>query len=46
MPKVTVVVPIFKAEKYIEKCAIKLLEQNFDDIEYIFIDVCSPDRSV
>ena len=46
MPKVTVVVPIFKAEKYIEKCAINLLEQTLDDIEYIFIDDCSPDRSV
>lgn len=46
MPKVSVVVPVFKAENYIEKCANSLLNQTLDDIEYIFIDDCSPDRSI
>ena len=44
-PKVSVIVPIFKVSQYIEKCAISLFEQTLDDIEYLFIDDCSPDNS-
>lgn len=46
MPKVTVVIPVYKAEKYIEKCSRHLFEQTLDDLELIFIDDCSPDCSV
>lgn len=46
MPKVSVCVPIYNVEKYIEKCARSLFEQTLDDIEYIFINDCTPDRSV
>ena len=46
MPKVSVIVPIYGVEKYIEKCARSLFEQVLDDIEYLFIDDCTPDRSV
>lgn len=45
-PKVSVIIPIYKAGQYIEKCAISLFEQTLDDIEYLFIDDCSPDNSV
>ena len=46
MPKVTVVIPVYGVEKYIERCARSLFEQTLDDIEYIFIDDCSPDNSI
>lgn len=46
MPKVSVIIPIYKVENYIERCAISLMEQTLNDIEYIFVDDCSPDRSV
>lgn len=46
MPKVSVIVPIYKAEKYIEKCLRSLFEQTLDDIEYIFINDCTPDNSI
>lgn len=46
MIKLTIVIPIYKVEKYIEKCARSLFEQTLSDIEYIFVDDCSPDRSV
>lgn len=46
MPKVSVVVPIYKVERYIERCARSLFEQTLDDMEYIFVDDCSPDNSV
>lgn len=46
MPKVSVVIPIYGVEQYIERCARKLFEQTLDDIEYLFIDDCTPDRSI
>lgn len=44
--KVSICIPIYGVEKYIEKCAVSLFEQTYKDIEYIFVDDCSPDRSV
>ena len=46
MPKVSVVIPVYGVEKYIEKCARSLFEQTLDDLEYIFVDDCSPDGSI
>ena len=46
MPKVSVIIPVYGVEKYIERCARSLFEQTIDDIEYLFIDDCSPDKSV
>lgn len=46
MPQISVIIPVYGVEKYIERCARSLFEQTFQDIEYIFIDDCSPDNSV
>jgi glycosyltransferase involved in cell wall biosynthesis len=46
MCKVSVIVPIYNVEKYIEKCVRSLFEQTFDDIEYIFVDDATPDNSI
>lgn len=46
MPKVSVIVPIYNVEKYIERCARSLFMQTLDDVEYIFIDDCTPDKSM
>lgn len=46
MPKVSVIIPVYKVEKYIERCARSLFEQTLDDIEYLFIDDCTPDQSI
>ena len=45
-PKVSICVPIYGVERYIQKCAISLFEQTYDYIEYIFIDDCSLDGSI
>ncbi len=44
--KVTIITPIYNVEKYIERCAVSLFEQDFDDIEYIFVNDCTPDNSI
>lgn len=46
MPKVSVIVPVYRVEKYIERCVRSLFEQTLDDIEYLFIDDCTPDKSI
>lgn len=44
--KISILVPIYGVERYIERCARSLLSQNYPDIEYVFVDDASPDRSV
>lgn len=46
MPKVSVIIPVYGVEKYIERCARSLFEQTLDDIEYIFVDDCTKDNSI
>lgn len=46
MAKVSILVPIYGVEKFIERCAISLFEQTFDDIEYIFVNDQSKDKSI
>lgn len=46
MPLVSVIVPVYGVEKYIQRCAESLFAQTYRDIEFIFIDDGSPDRSV
>lgn len=45
-PKVSVIIPVYKAEQFISKCAQTLFAQTLDDIEFIFVDDCSPDKSI
>ncbi|MBO4585634.1 MAG: glycosyltransferase family 2 protein, partial [Bacteroidales bacterium] len=45
MTKVSIIVPIYKVEPYIEHCARSVLSQTWPDTEFIFVDDGSPDRS-
>ena len=44
--KVSVIIPIYKVEKFIGRCARSLMEQTLRDVEYIFVDDASPDGSI
>jgi len=46
MVKVSVIIPVYKVEQYIECCVCSLMEQTLEDIEFIFINDCTPDRSM
>lgn len=46
MAKVSVIIPVYGVEKYIERCVDSLFRQTLTDIEYIFVDDCTPDRSI
>jgi len=44
-PVISVIVPLYKAEGYIEKCLRSIMAQTLRDIEIICADDCSPDGS-
>lgn len=46
MPKISVIMPVYNAERYIEKTLRCLLNQTFSDFELIIIDDCGTDRSM
>lgn len=37
-PKVSVIVPVYNAARYIERCVNSLLAQSFTDFELVIID--------
>lgn len=45
IPKVSVIVPVYKAEAYLHRCVDSLLAQTFQDYEILLIDDGSPDKS-
>lgn len=45
-PKVSILIPIFNVSEYIERCAVSLFEQSFNDIEFVFVNDATPDDSI
>ena len=46
IPFVSIIVPIYGVEQYIAKCGKSLMEQTLQDVEYVFVDDCTPDNSM
>jgi len=45
MPKVSVIVPVYNTQQYLDKCLTSLVDQTLDDIEIIVVNDGSPDDS-
>ena len=45
VPKVSVIVPVYNAEKYLHRCVNSLLGQSYSNFELLLIDDGSPDNS-
>lgn len=43
---ISICVPIYGVERYIERCAVSLFEQTIHDIEYVFVNDCTNDTSM
>lgn len=46
MPKVSVIVPVYNTELYVERAIISLMEQTLDNVQFIIIDDGSKDNSL
>ena len=44
MPAISIIVPVYKVEKYLERCVESLRNQTLSDIEIILVDDGSPDN--
>lgn len=44
MPKISIIVPIYKVEPYLRRCVDSILNQTFTDFECILVDDGSPDN--
>ena len=44
MPQISVIVPIYKVEQYLERCVDSILNQTFTDFELVLVDDGSPDN--
>ena len=45
MPKVSVIVPVYNVEAYLDKCLDSLVNQTLEDIEIIIVNDSTPDNS-
>ena len=45
-PKISVIIPLYNAERFIRQCLISVLASKFTDYEVLVVDDCSTDNSV
>lgn len=45
MPQISVIVPVYNAEKYLNRCVDSILEQTYEDFELLLINDGSKDKS-
>ncbi len=46
MKKVSVLIPVYNVENFVQRCAESIFRQNYDNLDVVFVDDCSPDNSI
>ena len=46
LPLVSINIPVYKVEQYIERCLQSVVNQSYKNIEIILVNDCSPDKSM
>ena len=44
-PKISIIIPVYNVEEYLERCLNSIRNQSYDNLEVIMIDDCSTDNS-
>ena len=44
MPKISVIIPVYKVERYLDACVASVVGQTYPDLEIILVDDGSPDN--
>lgn len=44
--KVSVIIPVYGVQNFIERCALSLFNQTMKEVEYIFVNDATPDKSI
>ena len=45
MPEISIIVPVYKVEKYLDRCVESIRKQTLKNFELILVDDVSPDQS-
>ena len=46
MKTVSILVPVYNVEKFIQRCAESIFGQTYEQLDIVFVDDCSPDNSI
>ena len=44
--QISVGMPVWGVEKYIRRCLLSILDQDFEDMEVLVVNDCTPDKSI
>ena len=44
MPEISVIIPVYNVEQYLEECIDSILSQTYTDFEFLILDDCPEDN--